>query len=68
MSCAGRGRASCALNFAPESSGKVESVSIISDRELSSVASGATKQADSIFGIKGDGVSESRKRRVAEDL
>ncbi len=48
------------LDLLPEARGEVEGVSIVSDGELSCVASGSSKEADLILGVERDAVSESR--------
>ena len=56
------------LYFSPKPSEKIESVSIVSDRELSSIASGSTKETNLILSIMRDAVSKSREWCISKDL
>lgn len=48
------------LNFFPEASGEIESISIIRDRELSCGTSCSSKEADFSLSIRSDTMTKSR--------
>lgn len=56
------------LDFAPEASGEVESVGIISDGELSGVASGSSEKTDFVVCVEGGAVAEAGEGSISEDL
>jgi len=56
------------LDLPPEAGCEVESVGVVCDGELASVASGPSEQTDLILCIGRDTVSEARQRSIAENL
>jgi hypothetical protein len=56
------------LDFTPEAGEEVESIGIISDGELIGVTGGSSKEADFVFRVEGDAMTEARERCIAEDF
>lgn len=56
------------LDFFPESSGKIEGVSIVSDGELSGGTGGTSKETNFSFSVGSDTVTKAGKGDVAKDF
>ena len=56
------------LDFFPESSGEIESVSIVSDGKLSGGTGSASEKTNFSFSVGSDAVTEAGEGDVAEDF
>ena len=56
------------LYFLPEAAGKIESICIVGDGELSCIAGGSSEEADFVFCIESDAVTKPGEGCISEDI